>query len=466
MKKGRLKSAGPFALILAAGKGTRMKSEAPKVLHPLCGKPLVRHVLEKLAPLGVVKTFVVVGHDAQSVKEALRGHDVEFVHQKRQRGTGHAVMAAEARLRSLSGSLLVLYGDTPLIRSSTLEQLLEARRREDADLVFLTATYQDPQGYGRIIRTRAGQVVDIVEEKEATARQKTLREVNPGFYCFKVSSLLEGLEDLSCDNAAGEYYVTDLPRILRRRKKKVIALPAASSAETRGINTREELAEVESRMRLDIARSWMRKGVTILNPPTVYIDAGASIGPDTVIYPGVLIEGNTHIGSHCTIGSFSHLQEAVLEDGVLIDHCSVVRESRVGKGTHIGPFAHLRRNSVIASGARIGSFVEIKNSRVGDHTKAAHLAYLGDAEIGRDVNIGAGTITCNFDGLRKNKTVIEDGAFIGSDSQLIAPVTVRKGAYVAAGSTITEEVPPESLAIARSRQVTKKRWTRKHRKPQ
>lgn len=459
----RPNSAPRYALILAAGKGIRMNSEKAKVLHSLCGKPLVAHVLDKLAELRIERTFVVVGHEAGAVKEALRDYDAEFVLQKKQSGTGHAVMAAAPVLKKLSGSLLVLYGDTPRIESASLLRLLETREREAADEVLLTAFYDDPDGYGRIIRDPDGQAVDIIEEQEATREQRALREVNPGFYCFKIASLLAGLPRLSADNQGGEYYLTDMVRVLCKQGKKVIAIPADRADQTRGINTREELAEAESVLRQAIARKWMLQGVTLLDPASVFIDDSVTIGADTVIYPGVLIEGRSRIGPNCVIGAYSHLKNAVVEEGAVVDHCSVIRNSTVGKNAIVGPFAHLRQNAVISSGARVGNFVEIKNSSLGEGTTAAHLSYLGDAEIGRQVNIGAGTITCNFDGVRKNKTIIKDHAFIGSDSQLVAPVTIHEGAQVGAGSSITEDVPPYSLAIARSRQVNKKGWAKKKR---
>jgi bifunctional UDP-N-acetylglucosamine pyrophosphorylase / glucosamine-1-phosphate N-acetyltransferase len=447
-----------YALILAAGKGTRMKSQSAKVLHKLCGRPLLAHVLSRLSDLHIDRTFVVVGHEAQAVREAFQDYGIEFVEQQEQQGTGHAVMTAKPKLSSLSGSLLVLYGDTPLITAETLGRLLETREATGAAQVLLTAEYAKPFGYGRIIRNSQGEAIDIIEEKDATPDQKMIREVNVGLNCFDVQELLTGLGGLSPENKAGEYYLTDMVRLLHQAGKRVIALSTPHPEETYGINTREELAQMETRLRAAIARHWMLEGVTILNPSTVFIDETVKIGADTVIYPGVLIEGNTEIGPGCTVYSQCHLKDSVLEAGAVIDHCSVVRKSRIGSGAKVGPFAHLRENCVIGGGARIGNFVEVKKSRLGDGSKAAHLAYVGDAEIGRNVNIGAGTITCNYDGVRKNKTIIEDDVFIGSDSQLIAPVTIHKGAYVAAGSSITEDVPEFSLGIARGRQVNKPGW--------
>ena len=450
-----------YALILAAGQGTRMKSRKPKVLHPLCGKPLIAHVLDKLADLGPARTWVVVGHGSEQVQEALAGYGVEFVQQQPQQGTGHAMMVSAPQLETLSGSLLVLYGDIPLVPGHLLSQLLETREATNADQVLLTAEYADPSGYGRIVRDADGAVTGIVEEKDATPEQRTIREINTGIQCFAIDSLLSALSKLSRGNAAGEYYLTDLVEIFRQQGKKVLTLSARKPEETAGVNTREELASVELELRARIASRWMAEGVTLMAPGSIYIDESVVIGPDTVVHPGAVLEGKTRIGRDCTIGAYSHLRDAVLEKEVTVDHCCVIRQSRVGKQSRIGPFAHLRQGCSVASQVRIGNFVEVKNSQLGRGSKSAHLSYLGDASIGREVNIGAGTITCNYDGKEKHPTVIEDGVFIGSDAQLIAPVTIGRGAYVAAGSSITEDVPEKALAIARGRQVNKEGWAKK-----
>jgi bifunctional UDP-N-acetylglucosamine pyrophosphorylase/glucosamine-1-phosphate N-acetyltransferase len=444
-------------LVLAAGKSTRFKSEKPKVLHPLCGKPLLHHVLDKLEGLGIEKTILVIGHESEAVRAAAATYGAECVVQTPQLGTGHAVMSAAPLLQNLSGSLLVMYADTPLISGETLLELFESREREDADETLLTVETDQPRGYGRIVRDAQGPL-RIVEEKDASPEQKEIKEINAGFACFKASSLLACLPELSNENCVGEYYLTDVVALLRKKRGRVTTVTAHSVRETMGVNDRAELARVERLMRSEIALRWMLDGVTIIDPSSVYIDADVVIGPDTVIYPGSLIEGASRIGSRCAIGPYCHLKDATLDDDVVVDHCSVIRASAVGRGSKVGPFAHLRQDARVGANARIGNFVEVKNSTIGEETKAAHLAYLGDAELGKDVNIGAGAITCNFDGVTKNRTVIEDQVFIGSDSQLIAPVTVRKGAYVAAGSTITEEVPEYALAIARGRQVNKEGW--------
>ncbi|MDA2926202.1 bifunctional UDP-N-acetylglucosamine diphosphorylase/glucosamine-1-phosphate N-acetyltransferase GlmU [Acidobacteria bacterium AH-259-G07] len=450
-----------YALILAAGQSIRFKSLKPKVLHPLCGKSLICHVLDKLKGLNIERTFVVIGPDGDEVKSALGGYPVNFVSQSEQLGTGHAVMAAAPQLRDLRGSLLVLYADTPLIRTQTLRRLLKTREKHKADQVLLTTDYENPSGYGRIIRNEKGEAMDIVEEKDASAEQKAIREVNAGLNCFRIPSLLEALSQLSPANAAQEYYLTDILRILRNGGKKVVTISTDLPNEARGVNNREELSLVEINLRAQIARRWMLEGVTILNPSSVYIDESVELSPDAIIYPGVLLEGKTKVGAGCVIHSFCHLKDTVLDQEVMVDQCSVIRNSSIGKNTRVGPFAHLRDNTVIGPEARIGSFVEVKKSRIGKRTTAAHLSYLGDAEIGSQVNVGAGTITCNYDGIRKHKTVIEDQVFIGSDSQLVAPVTLHQGSYVAAGSSITEDVPEYALGIARARQINKEGWTRR-----
>ena len=460
MTPAHLKRGRRYALILAAGQGTRIKSRKAKVLHPLCGRPLLAHVLDKLTNLNIDRTFVVIGHEAAAIKRALEGYPVEFIVQKRQLGTGHALLTATPHLRNLSGSLLVLCGDTPLISRRTLRRLLKACEEKNADQVLLTSSREDPTGYGRMIRDDRGKIVAIVEEKEATKEQRAIGEINPGFYCFRIPSLLSGLTHLSRSNRSREYYLTDVLHILRTQGKKIVVLKAGSPQEIIGINTRQELAEVELILRSEIIRKWMSRGVTILDPSSVYIDDSVTIASDVVIYPGVVIEGQTRIGRDCVIRSFSHLRNAVLQEGAVIDHCSVVRESSIGRSTTVGPFAHLRQDTLVGSGARIGNFVEIKKSSLAEGTKAAHLTYLGDAQIGQKVNIGAGTITCNYDGFSKNQTVIEDNVFIGGDTQLVAPVTIGKNAYVAAGSSITRDVPSHSLAIARSRQINKIGWSK------
>lgn len=455
---------GPrHALILAAGKGTRFKSEKPKVLHEVCGKPMITYLLDRLPLLGVDRTFVVVGQGADQVRSALQGYDVEYVTQDKQLGTGHAVKVAIPQIAHLTGSLIVLYGDTPLIGTDALTALFEARESGDADEALLTVELEVPTGYGRIIRDTEGRIVDIIEEKEATPEQKRLKEINPGFVCFKITSLVETIEDLRNENNTGEYYLTDMVKVLRRRNRRVETKLVEAADEILGINSRRELVTAERKLRGDIARRWIEEGVTILDPASVILDATVEFEPDCTVYPGVIIEGRSKIGRGSTIYAHSHLRNAVLGQEVVIDHCSVVRESEVKSHSQIGPFAHLRGGSVVGESNRIGNFVELKATTLETNCKASHLSYLGDTHVGRDVNVGAGTITCNYDGYAKHPTVIEEGAFIGSDCQLVAPVRIGKGSVVAAGSTITADVPPGAMGIARCRQNNKENWAEQRR---
>ncbi len=449
------------ALVLAAGKSIRFNSSTPKVLHSLCGKPMIEHVLDRLETLELDKTLVVTGHDSERIREALAGRSLEFILQVPQLGTGHAVMTAQPQLAGIDGSLLIVYADTPQITTETLRELLETQSRQAADQVLLTCHLENPTGYGRILRTAEGEISRIVEERDASPEERLIREVNPGFYCFQIPSLREGLKQLDTRNVQGEYYLTDLAKIFRESGKKVVTVTSPNPEETVGINDRFALSEAETTLRAQILRRHMLKGVTILRPESVTIDHTVSIGRDTTIYPGAILEGKTRIGCGCRIGPWTQLQNVVLGNLVRIESSCVIRDSRIGDNSTVGPFAHLRQGVEIGHSARIGNFVEIKKSRLGDGAKSAHLTYLGDSEIGDRVNIGAGVITCNYDGWKKSKTIIEAEAFVGSDSQLLAPVTVGKGAYIASGSTITEDVPAGALAIGRSRQKIKEGWARK-----
>ncbi len=445
------------AIVLAAGRGVRFRSEKAKVLHPLCGKPMVAHVLDRLKTVGADPVLLVIGHQADQVRQALADRPLRFVLQEPQRGTGHAVICASPELKKLRGSVLVLYGDTPLLGADTLRRLCLTRERLEADLVLLSAKMDDPSGYGRVVRSREGEILEIVEHKDATPAQRKIDEINTGMYCFDAAALIEELPKLDCDNKQREYYLTDLVRIFRQAGRKISAVPAPA-VETAGVNDRAQLAEAEAILRRRIAARWMEQGVSIWNPELVWIDEAVRIGADTTIYPGVILEGECRIGSGCVIHANCHLRNVRLGDGAVVDSCSVARDCSIGAGARVGPFAHLRQNAEVGRDARIGNFVEIKKSSLGAGVKAAHLSYLGDAKIGREANIGAGTITCNYDGQNKHQTVIGAHAFIGSSSQLVAPVTVGEGAYVAAGSTITEDVPAQALAIARSRQSNKEKW--------
>ena len=449
-----------YAIILAAGKSTRFKSDTPKTMHRLCGKHMMLHVLDKLQDLQIEKTFLLVNQVTKELMEVVNPYEVDFIEQKKQLGTGHALLAAASQLKSLTGTLLVLCADTPLIRVKTLQQILETCETQGTDQVVLTTSLNDPSGYGRILRDTNGKAIDIIEEKEINNEQATINEINTGVICLKISSLLEGLPHLNPSEQSGEYYLTDLFRILLDQGKKVTTLTTDYPDEALGVNNREQLSIVEMKLRNKIVQKWMLNGVTFLDPSSVYVDVSATIGSDTVIYPGVIIEGSSKIGSGCVVHGFSHLKNAILEDGVIVDHCSIIRDSSIGRQTQVGPFAHLRQNCIVGHESRIGNFVEVKQSQIGNKTKAAHLSYLGNAEIGNQVNIGAGTITCNYDGEQKHTTVIEDEVFVGSGSQLVAPVTLKKKAYVAAGSTITEDVPKQSLGIARQKQVNRPGWAK------
>ncbi|HEV8130443.1 MAG TPA: bifunctional UDP-N-acetylglucosamine diphosphorylase/glucosamine-1-phosphate N-acetyltransferase GlmU [Acidobacteriota bacterium] len=446
-------------VILAAGKGTRMRSEHAKVLHPLCGRPMILYPVETAMALEPEKILVVIGYEADQVKEALQEYPVEFVLQEEQKGTGHAVIQAIAALQDFEGNVVILYGDSPLLAADELRALIHERERTGTALALLIARMQPPTGYGRIIRS-GSQIERIVEERDATPEEKKIDEVNPGIYCFDAAALKKALAKLNNKNAQGEYYLTDTFEVLRKMGYKAVALTSLRPETLWGVNTRVELAETERKIWLRRARQFMLQGVSILHPETFFASHETKIGRDTVIYPNVIIEGATEIGQKVTIFPNTRIIDSRIgAEAQILDSC-VITESEVGPGTTVGPFAHLRAHATVGAGCRIGNFVEVKNSHVGDKSKAAHLTYLGDAEIGKDVNIGAGTITCNYDGVAKNPTYIGDGAFIGSDSQLIAPVRVGEGAYVAAGSSITEDIPPYSLGIARGRQVNKEGWVK------
>jgi bifunctional UDP-N-acetylglucosamine pyrophosphorylase/glucosamine-1-phosphate N-acetyltransferase len=451
-------------VILAAGKGTRMKSARPKVLHPLAGRPIVDHVLRTSGELHPDRTVLVIGHGADEVRQVLSGWaDLQFVVQSPQLGTGHALLQAEPILQGQNGTVLLLYADVPLLTSATLQRLLETHRAARAVATVLTAEMEDPYGYGRIVRDDAGRIERIVEERDASGSERAIREINSGIYALELKGLFASLHRLATDNAQGEYYLTDLVSQYRQEGKRVETLCLSSVDELRGINSRVDLAELSAVVRARKNREVMLAGVTLEDPATTYIDADVTIGADTIIGPGVMLQGQTTIGTACRIHAGSRLTNAVVGDGVtILDRCVIV-DSSIAAGASVGPFAHLRPGSIVGADARIGNFVELKKTRLGDRSKANHLAYLGDATIGQDVNIGAGTITCNYDGVTKHQTVIENDVFIGSDSQLVAPVTVGRGAYVAAGSSVTEDVPADALAIARARQENKPQWASKRR---
>ncbi|MEK4626716.1 MAG: bifunctional UDP-N-acetylglucosamine diphosphorylase/glucosamine-1-phosphate N-acetyltransferase GlmU [Solibacillus sp.] len=448
-----------FAVVLAAGQGTRMKSKLYKVLHPVCGKPMVEHVIDHIGSLDVERIVTVVGHGAELVKETL-GEKSEYVLQAEQLGTAHAVQQAEPILGSLEGTTLVVCGDTPLIRPETMQALFAHHEKQNAKATILTAVAENPTGYGRILRDGSGQVSQIIEQKDATAEQQLVKEINTGTYCFDNKALFDALKQVNNNNAQGEYYLPDVIEILQKQGEIVSAYVTDDFNETLGVNDRFALSQAEELMRARINEHHMRNGVTIINPATTHISADAIIGSDSVILPGVIIEGTTVIGEDCEIGPNSHIVDSQIGNGTTI-HSSVVLNSHVGNETTVGPFAHIRPDSSLGDHVKIGNFVEVKKSTLGNATKVSHLSYIGDAEIGNNVNVGCGSITVNYDGKNKFKTIIEDDVFVGCNSNLVAPVKLGKGSFIAAGSTITKEVPEDALAIARARQENKQGYVSK-----
>ncbi len=441
-----------FAIVLAAGQGTRMKSKLYKVLHPVCGKPMVEHVIDQLKHLQLSDIITVVGFGAEKVQEQL-GDQTKFVIQEEQLGTGHAVMQAESLLKDKEGTTLVVCGDTPLLTKETLEALIANHEKESAKVSILTTQVQDATGYGRIVRNEQNEVEKIVEHKDANEEELTIREINTGTYCFDNKSLFEALQLVTNENAQGEYYLPDVIEILKSKGEKIVAYKTYEE-ETIGVNDRVALAKAEKLMRARINEGHMRNGVTFIDPDQTYIGMNVQIEPDVVIYPGCTIDGDTVIKSNAIIGPNTEIKNCEIGEETVIKQ-SVAHDSKIGNKVQIGPFAHIRPESNIGNEVRIGNFVEVKKSVIEDGSKASHLTYIGDAEVGKGVNIGCGTITVNYDGQNKYKTIIEDDVFVGCNSNLVAPVTIKKGAYVAAGSTITRDVPEKALSIARSRQENK-----------
>lgn len=450
-------------VVLAAGKGTRLKSGLAKVLHRAGGRPLVEHVLRACAPLGAKQTVVVVGHQAEQVSSVAEANGAENVLQQPQNGTGHAMQVARRAL-GRAKIALVLPGDAPLVRTDTLKALLAAHRAGNAAATILTAVLADPSGYGRILRKSEAEVAAIVEESQLAAEQREINEINSAIYCFTLEKLWPALAHVRPNNKHRELYLTDCIGAMTAAGERVLAEVAPDAGEILGCNTRADLAEVDRVFRKRKRLELMDAGVTIQLPETVLIDPDVTAGPDTVIEPGVQLLGKTKIGAQCTIRAGSVLSDAILGDGVTVEPHCVVAQSRLDEGVIIGPFARLRPDNHLKSGARIGNFVELKKSTIGEGTKAMHLTYLGDTKIGAKSNIGAGTITCNYDGFHKFPTSIGSKVFIGSDSALVAPVRIGDGAYVAAGSTITENIPSDALAIARGRQANKPGWAAKRRR--
>ncbi|MBS3975727.1 MAG: bifunctional UDP-N-acetylglucosamine diphosphorylase/glucosamine-1-phosphate N-acetyltransferase GlmU [Syntrophomonadaceae bacterium] len=447
------------AIILAAGKGTRMRSRMPKVLHQVAGQYMVSHVLAAAREAGVECLVVVTGHEAELVEKSL-GSNYFYAYQQKQLGTGHAVMQAEAKLPEDIDLVLVLSGDTPLLTTATLKNLLDYHREMETAATILTAFPEDPAGYGRVLREAGGRVIRIVEEKDATPKEREIREVNAGAYCFERQHLFKALKRINPANAQGEYYLTDVIGILAKDGLSVAAVAAADPREFQGINNRVQLAGAEQVFRQRINEELMLAGVTILHPESTFIEKGVVIGQDTVIFPFTFIKGNTVIGSGCQIGPYATLTDCRLGEGVVFRH-SVADHAMMEAGCQVGPFAYLRPGALLREGVKVGDFVEIKNSDIGPGSKVPHLSYIGDTTLGRGVNIGAGTITCNYDGINKWETVIHDGAFIGSNTNLVAPVKIGAFAVTGAGSTITKDIPPEALGVARSRQVNIEGWAKK-----
>lgn len=444
------------SVILAAGMGTRMKSKMPKVLHKVCGKPLSKWVIDASKAAGADKVCAVVGHKAETVKEVF-GDVCEFALQTEQKGTGHAVMQAIDVIKNSKGEVVILNGDTPLITAETINKAIEYHKNNGNQATVITAILDDATGYGRIVRDNDGSVLKIVEQKDASEEEKKINEVNSGMYVFDAQSLVYALDKITPNNAQGEYYLTDTLEILLSAGKKIGGYAISDNDEIRGINDRVQLNEAEKIMQKRINEYHMRNGVTMRNPESVYIEDGVEIGNDTEICQNVTIKSGTKIGSDCVIGSGSMLDRAVIHDGVDV-LSSVILESEVDEGTHVGPFAYIRPNCHVGKEVKVGDFVELKNSNIDDGTKISHLTYIGDSDVGKRVNFGCGTVTCNYDGKKKYRTTIGDDCFVGCNTNFVSPINVGDGVYIAAGSTITEDIPENSLSIARARQVNKDGW--------
>ena len=449
-------------IILAAGLGTRMKSSTIKILHRAAGRPIIDYVLDLASELSSQPPVMVIGHQREQVQQAVDSR-ARFAIQEQQLGTGHAVLQAAPHVDA-SKRVLILSGDVPLTRRETLQRLLDEHAQSGNVLTLLTMKLSDPGMYGRIVRDDRGAVQRIVEAKDASDEEKRIDEVNAGIYVFDGVHLFDNLRNLSTNNAQGEYYLTDLLHTLRERGHRVGAVIAPDPIEALGVNSRADLAQVDTEIQRRVVEKLMREGVTFRNPSTVVIDSTVTIGADTVIYPFVTIEGTTKIGRDCVIEPGVHLVNVQIADNVHIKTGTVAEDAIIEEEASVGPYAHLRPGSKLGRKVKVGNFVETKKAVFGEGAKASHLSYIGDAEIGADVNIGAGTITCNYDGVRKNKTILEDGVFIGSDTQLVAPVRVGRGAYVGAGSTITKDVPPGALSLSRTPQKTIEGWAERKKK--
>lgn len=446
-------------VILAAGLGKRMKAGYPKVLHEICGVTMLESVVETARRIKAEKIIVVAGKHIDLIRKSLSAEDISFALQKEARGTGHALMCARKELGGFKGTTVVLNGDAPLLEHETIRKFLRLHQRDSNSLSVLSFKANDPSGYGRVIRDGAGGVASIIEEKDAGPDQKKIREVNSGVYALNGEALLL-LDAIRINRAKGEYYLTDIIAEAARRRIKAAAYCIGTEEEFMGVNTRDELRRASFLMRKRIVNKWSERGVTFIDPGSVFVHAGVTIGRDSVIYPNVYLEGNTKIGRKATIFPNVRIVNADIGAGVVIKDSTVIEESQVRKGASVGPFAHLRPGSQVGDRAKVGNFVELKKAVIGKDSKASHLSYLGDTRIGRGVNIGAGTITCNYDGTHKHTTVLEDGVFVGSDTQLVAPVKVGRGSYIGAGSTITKDVPPGALALSRTVQRIIPGWAK------
>jgi bifunctional UDP-N-acetylglucosamine pyrophosphorylase/glucosamine-1-phosphate N-acetyltransferase len=444
------------AVILAGGEGKRMYSKLPKVLHKLCGLPMVEHVINCAREIGCAEPVVVIGHGADQVRDAIKG--VKFALQEPQLGTGHAVMQADEYI--VDRDILVLYGDTPLVSAAKLKEMYEYHREGNFGVTVLTAEVEDPSGYGRVIRSQEGLIKAIVEDRDADQTVKKVKEINSGMYFFKGTELKKALKKLTSNNAQGEYYLTDALELIKAQGYGVAAFKTDDPTEIMGVNNKLQLAEASEIMRGRILKAHMLAGVTIVDPKNTYIDKSVRIGRDVTIYPGCMLEGSTVIDEDCILGPNTTIRDSVLDRGVQVQN-SIVLDSKIGEETSIGPFAYLRPGNLIGKHARIGDFVEIKNSSFGDYSKASHLAYVGDGDVGANVNLGCGVVFGNYDGKNKNRSVVEDNCFVGCNVNLIAPVTVKKDSYVAAGTTVTQDVPEGSLSIGRARQENKDGWAKK-----
>jgi len=449
-------------IIMAAGKGKRMKSNLPKVLHNLAGKPILNYVLKTVDQLKAKRKIIVVGYKSEKIKELI-GDKIEYAEQVKQLGTAHAVLQTKRLLSDFEGDVLILSGDVPFLNINTLTKFLKYHQDNKFSCTLITTTLENPNGYGRIIRDQVGEITGIIEEVDLSENEKIINEINSGIYCFKKEDLFLALDKIVPDNKQGEYYLTSTAKILLKDGLNIGNLMVKDCSEVLGINTRLDLANASQKVYQRVCKHLMLQGVTIIDPNSTFIDEGVKIGRDTIIYPFTIIEKDTKIGKSSLIGPYSHLIDSNIGEKVRV-WASIVEDSSIENGAIIGPYTHLRPETVIKKGAKIGNFVETKKTTVGEGSKASHLTYLGDAIIGKRVNIGAGTITCNYDGKKKNKTIIEDEVFIGSNNSLVAPIKLGKASYTGAGSTITEDVPPDSLAIARSKQRNIKGWSKRRKR--